>query len=169
MNSQSQASLRNANNTKGVRTDNPINYARYSPMNICSKATSITSVSQHTVGFLIAASFLKPLPLSTWNETITDGLSLMDISLKNWLKSYLGFQGALLGTLTPNQDSIGEFMHLSTRENRVFIADVQANENFANYGITRTSIYACWQAPPFKPHQGLAIACLMETAAECTR
>ena len=85
-------------------------------MNICSKATSITSVSQHTVCFLIAASFLAPLPLSTWNETITDGLSLMDISLKNWLKSYLGFQGALLGTLTPNQDSIGEFILIDKRK-----------------------------------------------------
>ena len=58
----------------------------------------------------------------------------MSISLKDGVKPYFGFQGALQGAGTTNQAGIVGFFPLSVGEYGVFFADVLFNANFADYG-----------------------------------
>ncbi|WP_244281847.1 carbamoyl-phosphate synthase [Synechococcus sp. UW140] len=72
------------------------------------------------------------LPTAAQEDGSADDLGVMSISLKDFVKPRVGFQGALQGAGTPNQAGIGGFLPISVGENSVFFADVLANVNFAD-------------------------------------
>ena len=74
---------------------------------------------QFTAGLFAAAAFLAPLPASAQEEGSADDLGVMSISLKDVVKTTLGFQGALQGAGTPNQAGIARFLPISVVDNSV--------------------------------------------------
>ena len=56
----------------------------------------------------------------------------MSVSIKDVVKTSIGFQGALQGAGTPNKAGIGGFIPLSVSNNSVWFIDVLANVNFAD-------------------------------------
>ena len=87
-----------------------------------------------SLGLLASAISVASLPAIAQEDGSADDLGVMSISLKDVVKSTLGFQGALQGAGTPNQAGIGGFLPLSVGDNSVWFLDVLANANFADYG-----------------------------------
>ena len=71
------------------------------------------------VGLLASALAIAPLPTKAQDGTAED-LGVMSISLKDVVKTTIGFQGALQGAGTPNQAGIGGFLPLSVGDNSVW-------------------------------------------------
>ena len=84
-----------------------------------------------SIGLLVSGVAIAPLPLKAQDGSAED-LGVMSISLKDVVKSKVGFQGALQGAGTPNQAGIGGFLPLSVGENSVWFVDALANVNFAD-------------------------------------
>ena len=84
-----------------------------------------------SAGLLATAAFIAPLA-ATAQESSTDDLGVMSMSLKDVVKPTIGFQGALQGAGKPNQAGIGGFLPLSVGENSVWFLDALVNASFAD-------------------------------------
>ena len=86
-----------------------------------------------SLALLASAISIASLPAVAQENGSADELGVMSISLKDFVKPTIGFQGALQGAGTPNQAGIGGFLPLSVGDNSVWFLDVLANANFADY------------------------------------
>ena len=85
-----------------------------------------------SIGLVASAIALAPLPTKAQEGTAEDLGGVMGISLKDVIKSNIGFQGALQGAGTPNQAGIGGFLPLSVGENSVWYLDALVNVSFGD-------------------------------------
>ena len=79
-----------------------------------------------SIGLLASAISIASLPAIAQEDGSADDLGVMSISLKDFVKPTLGFQGALQGAGTPNQAGIGGFLPLSVGDNGVWFLDALA-------------------------------------------
>ena len=93
-----------------------------------------------SLGLLASAISVAALPAIPQQEGSADDLGVMSISLKDVVKTTIGFQGAVQGAATPNQAGIGGFLPLSVGDKNVFFADALGNVNFTDYGNDSSSI-----------------------------
>ena len=92
----------------------------------------VTMLRRLSVGLLVSAIALAPLPTKAQDGTAEDLGDVMSISLKDVVKPTIGFQGALQGAGTPNQAGIGGFLPLSVGENSVWYLDALVNAHFGD-------------------------------------
>lgn len=85
-----------------------------------------------SIGLVASAIALAPLPTKAEDGTAEDLGDVMSVSLADVVKPTIGFQGALQGAGTPNQEGIGGFLPLSVGENSVWFLDALVNANFAD-------------------------------------
>ena len=85
-----------------------------------------------SIGLVASAIALAPLPTKAQDGTAEDLGDVMSISLKDVVKTTIGFQGALQGAGTPNQAGIGGFLPLSVGENSVWYLDALVNAHFGD-------------------------------------
>ena len=72
-----------------------------------------------SLGLLVSDVSLASLPAIAQEDGSADDLGVMSISLKDVVKTTLGFQGALQGAGTPNQAGIARFLPISVVDNSV--------------------------------------------------
>ena len=66
-------------------------------------------------------------------EGKADDLGVMAVKLSDVVTSNFGIQAGTQGAGTPNEVGVGGFIPLSTGDNNVFYADVEANANLADF------------------------------------
>ncbi len=66
-------------------------------------------------------------------EGKADDLGVMSVKLTDVVKSNFGIQAETQGAGTPNEVGVGGFIPLSTGDNNVFYADMEANANLADF------------------------------------
>ena len=87
---------------------------------------------QVSTGLLATAMALIPLPTKAQDGTAEDLDGVMSNSLKDVVKPTIGLQGALQGSASPNQASIGGFLPLSVGESSVWYLDALINAHFGD-------------------------------------